>query len=57
MKDAISLLYSYNSVNFIKNLKEKINNKENATINENYLSIIEKSYINDDILDGKNNIF
>jgi len=51
MKDAISLLCSYNSINFIKSLKEKINNKENAIINEDYLSVIEKSYINDDILD------
>jgi len=52
MKDAISILCSHNSNNFIKNLKEKINNKENAIINEDYLSIIEKSYNNDDILDG-----
>jgi len=54
MKDAISVLQTLNSINFIKNIKEKINNQENATINEDYLAIIEKSYINDDILDGKN---
>jgi len=51
MKDAISVLQTLNSINFIKNIKEKINNQENATINEDYLAIIEKSYINDDILD------
>jgi len=60
MKDAISILHTLNSINFIKNIKEKINNKENAVTNKDYLSIIENSNVNDDImdiLDGKNNIF
>jgi len=51
MKDAISILHTLNSINFIKNIKEKINNKENAVTNKDYLSIIENSNVNDDIMD------
>jgi len=51
--DSLHLIRSYNTLNFIKNLKEKANNIENAKINRDCLAYIEKNGHNEDILDGK----
>jgi len=49
--DSLNLIRSYNTINFIKNLKEKANNIENAKINRDCLAYIEKNIHNEDILD------
>ncbi|OUM67389.1 hypothetical protein PIROE2DRAFT_68837 [Piromyces sp. E2] len=49
--DSLQLIRTYNTINFIKNLKEKANNIENAKINRDCLAYIEKNINNEDILD------
>jgi len=48
--DTINLNQSYQTFNFIKNLKTRINNIENVKINIEYLEKIENSFINEEIL-------
>ncbi|ORX57267.1 hypothetical protein BCR36DRAFT_580683 [Piromyces finnis] len=49
--DALQLIRSYKTLNFIKNLKEKTNNIENVKYNKDYLANIEKTIHDEDILD------
>jgi len=49
--DSLQIIRSYNTLNFIKNLKDKTNNIENAKINRDYLAYIEKNIHNEDVLD------
>jgi len=49
--DSLQLIRSYNTINFIKKLKDKANNVENTKINRDYLAYIEKNVHNEDILD------
>jgi len=47
--DTLQLIRSYQTYNFIKNLKTKINNVESPKINEN-IKAIENSFSNEEIL-------
>lgn len=50
--DTLQLIRSYQTYNFIKNLKTKINNVENTKVNEN-IKAIENSFSNEEILNGE----
>jgi len=55
--DTINLNQSYQTFNFIKNLKTRINNIENVKTNIEYLEKIENSFTNEEILYGKYKLY
>jgi len=51
--DTINLIRTYQTYNFIKNLKARISNIENVKANNEYFKAIENTFSNEEILNGE----